>query len=66
MRAPCLNLRVADLLTVEETARVLKISVATLWRWKAQGDVIAHSVLGRTVFERAQIEALARKRFAAG
>jgi excisionase family DNA binding protein len=59
-------MRVGDLLTVEQAAQRLKISVATLWRWKAQGDLTALSVLGRTVFDRAQIEALARKRHAAG
>lgn len=65
MRAPCLNFRIDDLLTVAQAARLLKISVATLWRWKAQGELAAISVLGRTVFDRAQIQALARKRQAA-
>jgi len=64
MRVPRLNLRIDDLLTVEQAARRLQISVATLWRWKAQGDLVAISVLGRTVFDRAQIEALVRKRHA--
>jgi excisionase family DNA binding protein len=64
MRVPRLNLRIDDLLTVEQAARRLQISVATLWRWKAQGDLVAISVLGRTVFDRAQIEALVRKRLA--
>ena len=66
MRVPRLNLRIDDLLTVEQAARRLQISVATLWRWKAQGDLVAISVLGRTVFDRAQIEALVRKRHATG
>jgi excisionase family DNA binding protein len=62
MRQVRLTTRVADLLTVEQAASVLGISVATLWRWRAQGDLDAQHVLGRTVFDRGKIEALAKRR----
>lgn len=68
------NKRIHDLLTVEQAASALGISVATLWRWVAasrrseRGAVHLQpmTVLGRTVFDRDHIEALARKRHAAG
>lgn len=62
MRQPRLNKRIGDLLTVEQAANTLGISVATVWRWRAQGELATQHVLGRTVFARTEVEALAKRR----
>lgn len=54
--------RIADCMTAEQAAAYLDISVATLWRWRNQGVLTGRRVLGRTVFDRAEVEATLRKR----
>ena len=53
--------RISDLMTVEQAATFLAISVATVWRWRNQGVLTAKRVLGRTVFDRSEVEAVSRK-----
>lgn len=62
MRQASLTKRVNEFLTAEQAASVLHISVATLWRWRAAGELTTVRLLGRTVFDRTEVEALARKR----
>ncbi len=50
------------LLTAEQAASMLGISTPTLWRWRTAGVLTGHRVLGRTVFDRAEVEAVLRKR----
>jgi predicted site-specific integrase-resolvase len=57
-----LNKRISDCMTAEQAANALGISVATLWRWRAQGLLTGRRVLGRTVFDRAEVETVQRKR----
>lgn len=57
-----LTARINEYVTAEQAASLLTISVATLWRWKAQGLLEGKPLLGRTVFERSKVEALAAKR----
>jgi excisionase family DNA binding protein len=54
--------RIADIMTPEEAAAMLGISLATLWRWRNQGTLTAKHVLGRTVFMRTNVESVLRKR----
>lgn len=54
--------RIADIMTPEQTAAALDISIATLWRWVKAGTLSPKHVLGRTVFLRSSIEAVQRKR----
>lgn len=54
--------RIADIMTPEQTAAALDISIATLWRWVKAGTLSSKRVLGRTVFLRSNIEAVQRKR----
>jgi predicted site-specific integrase-resolvase len=54
--------RISDIMTAEQTAALLGISIATLWRWRNQGILTAKRVLGRTVFDRSAVEAEARRR----
>jgi len=49
-------------LTAEQAASMLGISVATLWRWRGQGLLKGTRVLGRTVFDRVEVEGVLRKR----
>jgi predicted site-specific integrase-resolvase len=59
--------RIADFMTAEQTAAYLDISIATLWRWRNQGVLTGKRVLGRTVFERSEVEtARKRRQMAAG
>ena len=51
-----------NLMTAEQVATLLNVSVATVWRWRSQGDLTGKRVLGRTVFDRAEVEAVLRKR----
>lgn len=54
--------RINDILTAEQAATMLSISVATLWRWRNQKLLASRRVLGRTVFLRSDVEATLRKR----
>ena len=54
--------RISDLLTAEQAATFLDVSVATIWRWRSSGMLTGKRVLGRTVFERAEVAAALRKR----
>jgi predicted site-specific integrase-resolvase len=49
-------------MTAEQAAAFLDISVATLWRWRNQGTLTGKRVLGRTVFDRAEVETALRRR----
>lgn len=54
--------RISDILTPEQAASTLGISLATLWRWRNSGVLTARRALGRTVFLRSEVEAALRKR----
>lgn len=54
--------RIADILTPEQTAAALDISIATLWRWVKAGTLAPKRVLGRTVFLKTNIDSLVLKR----
>jgi excisionase family DNA binding protein len=54
--------RIHDLMTAEQAATLLDVSVATIWRWRNNGVLTGKRVLGRTVFERAEVELALRKR----
>ncbi len=54
--------RIADILTPEQTATALDISMATLWRWVKAGTLAPKRVLGRTVFMKTSVDTLAHKR----
>lgn len=51
-----------NLMTVEQAATMLDVSVATIWRYRSQGVLTGKRVLGRTVFDRAEVETALRKR----
>ena len=54
--------RIADIMTPEQAAAALEISIATLWRLRNRGELIARRVLGRTVFLKSNVEAVANRR----
>jgi excisionase family DNA binding protein len=54
--------RIIDLMTAEQAATYLDVSVATIWRWRNQGTLTGKRVLGRTVFARSEVETALRKR----
>ncbi len=54
--------RIADILTPEQSAAALDISIATLWRWVKAGTLTPKRVLGRTVFLKSNVEAVVNKR----
>lgn len=51
-----------NLMTVEQVATALGVSVATVWRMVAQQTLTTKRVLGRTVFDRFKVEAVQRQR----
>jgi len=51
-----------NLMTVEQVAMTLAVSVATVWRLTNQGILTRRRVLGRTVFDRSKVEAVQRQR----
>lgn len=51
-------------MTVEQAAIAAAVSVATIWRWRNQGIIKGHRILGRTVFDRTEVEAVLRNRAA--
>jgi excisionase family DNA binding protein len=54
--------RIADIMTPEQAAAALGVSLATLWRMRGRGELTAWHVLGRTVFMKTNVEAALRKR----
>lgn len=56
--------RINELLTAEQAASRLGVSVATIWRLRGDGKLRGTRVLNRTVFDRTQVETLraARRR----
>ena len=54
--------RIDQILTAAEAAAALGISVATLWRMRSSGVLTSQRVLGRTVFDRTQVEAVRKRR----
>lgn len=54
--------RIADILTPEQTASALGISIATLWRWVKTGTLTPKRIFGRTVFMKSSIDTLAQRR----
>jgi predicted DNA-binding transcriptional regulator AlpA len=51
-----------NLMTAEQVATALAVSVATVWRMRSEGLLTGRRVLGRTVFDRFEVEATQRKR----
>lgn len=49
-------------MTVEQVVTLFAVSVATIWRWRSQGILIGKRVLGRTVFDRTEVQATLRRR----
>lgn len=49
-------------MTVEQVALAANVSVATIWRWRTQGVIKGQRMLGRTVFDRSEVEAVLRDR----
>jgi predicted DNA-binding transcriptional regulator AlpA len=49
-------------MTVEQAALAANVSVATIWRWRNQGVIKGQRMLGRTVFDRSEVEAVLRNR----
>ena len=45
-----------ELLTREETAKLLKIELCTLHNWTRQGKLISYGIGGRVYYKRAEIE----------
>ncbi|MFT3796188.1 helix-turn-helix domain-containing protein [Flavobacterium sp.] len=44
-----------ELLTREETAKLLKINVTTLWNWTNKGKLIAYGIGNRVYYKRGEI-----------
>lgn len=44
-----------DLITRKEAADLLKINVATLWRWTKSGKLHQYGIGGRTYYKRSEI-----------
>ena len=61
MRQTSRTKRISDLMTAEQAATMLNVSVATIWRWRNLNLLHAKRALGRTVFERSEVEAVLRK-----
>lgn len=51
-----------NLMTVEQVAAHLKVSVATVWRLTGQKILTRKRVLGRSVFDRAKVDAVREQR----
>lgn len=45
------------LLTANETAELLRVSLVTLWQWEKQGRITKHTLGGRTYFKYSEIMA---------
>ncbi len=46
-----------ELLTREETAKYLKISLTTLWHWSKKGILPSHGIGNRVYYKRSEIKA---------
>lgn len=44
-----------DLLTPKETAKLLRISLPTLWRWQKQGKVKCYGIAGSRYYKRSEV-----------
>lgn len=44
-----------DLLTPKETAKLLKISIPTLWRWEQKGKVKCYGIGGKRYYKRNEV-----------
>ena len=44
-----------ELLTREETAKLLKVSITTLWHWTKSGKLIAYGIGNRVYYKRGEI-----------
>lgn len=44
-----------ELLTREETAKLLKVDKSTLWNWQKQGKLIPYGLQGRVYYKRKEI-----------
>lgn len=44
-----------ELLTREETAKLLKISITTLWHWTKKNKLIAYGIGNRVYYKRGEI-----------
>ncbi|MEX2717498.1 MAG: helix-turn-helix domain-containing protein [Candidatus Sigynarchaeota archaeon] len=53
--------RINDILTAEQTASMLGISIATLWRWRNRRRLRSQRLFGRTVFLRTDVEAAMKR-----
>ncbi|MDB4271074.1 helix-turn-helix domain-containing protein, partial [bacterium] len=45
-----------ELLTREETAKYLKISLSTLWHWSKKGKLTAYGIGNRVYYKRSEVE----------
>lgn len=45
------------LLTAQETADLLRVSLVTIWQWEKQGRITKHTLGGRTYFKYSEIMA---------
>lgn len=46
-----------ELLTREETAKYLKVSLSTLWHWSKKGILLSYGIGNRVYYKRSEVEA---------
>ena len=44
-----------ELLTRKETAELLSVNIATIWRWTNAGILIQYGISGRTYYKRSEV-----------
>lgn len=44
-----------ELLTRKETAELLSVNIATIWRWTNAGKLIQYGISGRTYYKRSEV-----------
>lgn len=44
-----------DLLTRKETAELLQVNIATIWRWTNSGKLNQYGIGGRTYYKRSEV-----------
>ena len=49
------EVEIKDAYTVEETATILLVGVATIWRWLASGKLASFKLAGRTLISDSEI-----------